>query len=130
MSSPAVLHASNGHTHPVDIKATAVVSPELSARLALGGVVATAGSPFLRGPKPNLSLWVTKGHEIYLEEVPYPSCSPDTWFVLRAKLAIPPLLAYTIHASVSCMFGPRVSVVARSTSGSTVVLETAAFRTT
>lgn len=93
----------------VDLKASKVVSPELSSRLALGGVVAAAGSSFKRGPKPNLALWVTNGHEIYLEEVPYPSCSPDTWCVPPAGVAVR-RHSSSGGSSASSMFAQRVSV--------------------
>ncbi|KAM0753521.1 putative xylitol dehydrogenase [Meredithblackwellia eburnea MCA 4105] len=58
-----------------------LVSPQLSQKLKLGGVLAQSGSHFKRGKKPNTALWVTKDHNIYLEEVPYPECHPDTCIV-------------------------------------------------
>lgn len=62
--------------HPADARHFKF-SPELRHKLALGGIQA---DDLRRGPRPNIALFVTQTHELYQEEIPYPSpCAPDSW---------------------------------------------------
>ncbi|KAF9266505.1 putative sorbitol dehydrogenase [Marasmius fiardii PR-910] len=57
------------------------VSKNLIHKLNLGGVKVSPDGEWKKGPKPNIALWVTKDHQIYQEEIPYPSCGPDDCIV-------------------------------------------------
>jgi L-iditol 2-dehydrogenase len=57
------------------------VPQRLMDKLSLGGVVSDGVFRRAPGPnsKPNVALWVTKEHQLYQEEIPYPVCGPNDW---------------------------------------------------
>ncbi|KAG7089883.1 hypothetical protein E1B28_011518 [Marasmius oreades] len=55
------------------------VPKQLVHKLSLGGL--KSSSIWKKGSKPNIALWLTKDHQIYQEEIPYPECEPDDCIV-------------------------------------------------
>ncbi len=42
--------------------------------------------------RPNTALWVTKDHQIYQKDVPYPECPPDSCVVHVVSCLVDPIL--------------------------------------
>ncbi|KAF5371318.1 hypothetical protein D9758_004207 [Tetrapyrgos nigripes] len=56
---------------------TKSVPQALHDKLVKGGII--PDRVWRHGEKPNIALWVTKDHQIYQEEIPYPICGPNDW---------------------------------------------------
>ncbi|KAK7470100.1 hypothetical protein VKT23_001541 [Stygiomarasmius scandens] len=56
-----------------------LVPETLLGKLHKGGIY--PDRVWRHGGKPNIALWVTKDHQIYQEEIPYPTCGPDDCIV-------------------------------------------------
>ncbi|EEB97342.1 hypothetical protein MPER_03360 [Moniliophthora perniciosa FA553] len=84
MLTAAQVHFENPSPQTIKLNGSSdAVSPRLIDKLSLGGIASDGNFRRAPGPsaKPNIALWVTKDHQIYQEEVPYPVCGPDDCIV-------------------------------------------------
>ncbi|ESK85308.1 sorbitol dehydrogenase [Moniliophthora roreri MCA 2997] len=72
-------HFENSSAQSIRLNGSSDAVPQkLIDKLNLGGVASDGNFRRASGPsaKPNIALWVTKDHQIYQEEIPYPVCGP------------------------------------------------------
>jgi hypothetical protein len=55
------------------------VPSALVTKLLKGGI--QPAQLWRNGEKPNIALWLSPDRQLYKEEIPYPVCGPDEWYV-------------------------------------------------